>query len=243
MPEGPSLIILKEKLIGFKGKKILEADGYADIDYDALINKKITDIRTWGKHLFICLPKTNIELHLRMFGSYTINEKKKKKINPKLHLGFAQGEINFYVTDTKLTPDLSVYDWAGDVMSEDWSPAGAKKKLKAIPETKICDALLDQNIFSGVGNIIKNEVLWRIRLHPATPIKNISTARMNILMKDIVVYSFIFLEQKKKGILSRNWHAYNQTVCSRCDGPIVKAAMGKGKRGTYYCPHCQPLID
>jgi endonuclease-8 len=243
MPEGPSLIILKEKIIGFKGKKILEADGYAKIDYDEIVNKKVTDIRTWGKHLFICLPKTNIEIHLRMFGSYTINEKKEKKINPKLHLQFAKGELNFYVTDVKLTPDLSVYDWKADVMSDDWDSAGAKKKLKAIPDTKICDVLLDQHIFSGVGNIIKNEVLWRVKLHPATLIKNISPAKLNALLKDVVIYSFEFLAQRQKGILSRNWHAYNRTECSRCKGPIVKEEMGKGKRATFYCPHCQPLTD
>ncbi len=239
MPEGPSLVILKEKIIGFKGKKILEADGYAEIDYEELQNKVIKDIKTWGKHLFICLQKTNIEIHLRMFGSYTINEKKKKKINPKLHLQFAKGEINFYVTDVKLTPDLSALDCKADVMSEKWSAAGAKKKLKEIPETMICDALLDQQIFSGVGNIIKNEVLWHIKLHPGTKIKDVAAAKKNALMKEVVRYTFEFLEQKQDGTLAKHWHAYNQKECSRCGGPIKKEAMGKGGRGTYFCPHCQ----
>ncbi|MEO5649944.1 MAG: hypothetical protein ABIR03_08480 [Ginsengibacter sp.] len=39
-------------------------------------------------------------------------------------------------------------------------------KLKKISETLACDALLNHNIFTGVGNIIKNEVLFRIHLHP-----------------------------------------------------------------------------
>ena len=243
MPEGPSLIILKEKIISFTGKKIVEADGYAKIDYDELVNRKIIGIKTWGKHLFICLPKTNIEIHLRMFGSYTINETKKKKINPKLHLGFIKGELNFYVTDVKLTPDLFVYDWEADVMTKEWNPVKAKKKLKEIPDTKICDALLDQHIFSGVGNIIKNEVLWRIKLHPATTVKDITAAKLNALMKAVVAYSFEFLEYKKEGTLSKHWHAYQQEICSRCKGQIVKEDMGKGKRGTYFCPHCQPEIS
>jgi endonuclease-8 len=49
----------------------------------------------------------------------------------------------------------------------------ARKKLKAIPKTMICDALLDQQIFSGVGNIIKNEVLYRVKLHPENNISDI----------------------------------------------------------------------
>ena len=241
MPEGPSLIILKEKLQPFIGKKISDAEGYADIDYDEIIHRKIIDIKTWGKQLFICLPKNNIGIHLRMFGSYTINEKKKKKINPKLHLQFAKGEINFYVTDVKMIPSLDEYDQKADVMSNEWDASAAKKKLKDLPELKICDALLDQHIFSGVGNIIKNEVLWQIRLHPATLIKNITAAKINALMKEVVNYSFIFLEQKKEGSLSRNWNAYEQKECSRCKGQIIKEEMGKGKRVTYFCPHCQPL--
>ena len=239
MPEGPSLIILKEKIAGFKGKKITAASGYAELDYSQIGNRKITDIKTWGKHLFICLPKTNIEIHLRMFGSYTIN--KIKKINPKLSLQFSDSFLNFYVVDVKLTPDLSVYDWHADIMSKAWDPAAAKKKLKEQPRMKICDALLDQHIFSGAGNIIKNEVLWRIKLHPAVLIENIPAAKMNLLLKDVVKYSFEFLKYKKAGTVSKHWQAYEQKECSRCGGPIKKEMMGKGKRGTYYCPHCQPL--
>ena len=49
----------------------------------------------------------------------------------------------------------------------------SEKEIEKNPEELVCDILLDQNIFTGVGNIIKNEVLFRIRLHPETKIKNI----------------------------------------------------------------------
>ena len=62
----------------------------------------------------------------------------------------------------------TLFDWEADVMSDKWNPARARKKLKAMPATMVCDALLDQQVFSGVGNIIKNEVLYRIKLHPET---------------------------------------------------------------------------
>ena len=63
MPEGPSLIIVKENISPFIGSKILAALGYAKIDYSLLQQKKITAIQTWGKHLFICLKGINIEIH------------------------------------------------------------------------------------------------------------------------------------------------------------------------------------
>lgn len=57
MPEGPSLVIAREEMKIFQGKKILEATGYSKIDKDLLINKKVTAFKTWGKHLLICLPQ------------------------------------------------------------------------------------------------------------------------------------------------------------------------------------------
>ena len=42
--------------------------------------------------------------------------------------------------------------------------------LKLQPDTLVCDALLDQDLFAGVGNIIKNEVLFRTRVHPESTI-------------------------------------------------------------------------
>ncbi len=238
MPEGPSLVILKEKISFLKGKKIIAASGYANIDYSEIENKKITDIKTRGKHLFICLKDINIEIHLRLFGSYMINERK-TKINSKLRLEFATDELNFYVTDVKLVPDLSVFDWQADVMSEEWNIANAKKKLKEIPEAKICDTLMDQKIFSGVGNIIKNELLWRAKLHPETMIKDIPAPKLTALLKDAPVFSFEFLKYKKAGTLLKHCYAYQKKICSRCKTNIVKEDMGKGKRGTYYCPKCQ----
>ena len=58
-------------------------------------------------------------------------------------------------------------------MNDDWDPKKAKKKLKAAPDMLACDALLDQNIFAGSGNIIKNEVLFRIFVHPASKVGNL----------------------------------------------------------------------
>jgi len=157
-------------------------------------------------------------------------------------LEFATDELNFYVTDVKLVHDLSVFDWQADVMSEEWNIANAKKKLKEIPDAKICDVLMDQKIFSGVGNIIKNELLWRAKLHPEKMINDIPAPKLTALMKDAAVFSFEFLNYKKEGTLLKHCHAYQKKICSRCKTGIVKEDMGKGKRGTYYCTVCQPAV-
>jgi len=53
---------------------------------------------------------------------------------------------------------------------------------------------LDQNIFAGVGNIIKNEVLFRICVHPGSKVGKLPAKQLNALVKEARNYSFDFLE-------------------------------------------------
>src|SRR5215216_4476776 len=169
--EGPSLVILKEEIRSFKGKKITEAYGLAKINFDRLPSLKIKSLKTWGKHFLIEFKNFTLRIHFLMFGSYRISERKPR--NPSLHLKFEDGtEINFYTCSIReIETDLDeVYEWSADVMNEAWDPRAARKKLKNQPDLNVGDALLDQNIFAGVGNIIKNEVLFRIYIHPESTI-------------------------------------------------------------------------
>ena len=51
MPEGPSIVILKEAVQAFKGKKVTEVSGSTKkFDISKLKGKKITDFKSWGKH-------------------------------------------------------------------------------------------------------------------------------------------------------------------------------------------------
>ena len=241
MPEGPSLVILKEAILSLVGKKILEARGNAKIDMERLPRQKILTIRTWGKQFFICLKNTTIRVHFLMFGSYSIGEQTRPDKSLRLGLRFSKGSIFFYTCAVRLIdePIDPLYDWEADVMSDKWNPAKARKKLKAIPETLVCDALLDQQIFSGVGNIIKNEVLYRIKLHPETSVGNIPARKLTELIKESRKYSFDFVKWKKEFVLKKHWLAHTKNNCKRCNIPLIKKYCGKTKRRTFFCENCQ----
>jgi endonuclease-8 len=104
-----------------------------------------------------------------------------------------------------------------------------------------CDALLDQNIFAGVGNIIKNEVLFRIRLHPESLVGNVPEPVINELIAEARNYSFDFLEWKKAFVLKKHWLAHTKKTCPRCNIPFVKKYAGKTKRRSFFCTNCQVL--
>ena len=242
MPEGPSILIIKEIIEPlFRGKKIGSVSGNAKIDIQELEGQKISAIRTWGKHLLICLPNCTVRIHFLMFGSYSLDTQTKQDRSVRLKLSFGKRALYFYTCSVRLLledPD-SLYDWEADVLGDQWNPAKARKKLKAIPSTLVCDAILDQTIFAGAGNIIKNEVLYRIRLHPETRLKNIPPRKQSELIKEVRNYSFDFLKWKKEFTLKKHWLAHTKKTCARCDLPLVKKYCGKTKRRSFFCTNCQ----
>ena len=243
MPEGPSIVILKELVQEFKGKTVIAASGNTKIEKERMNGKKVTDFKSWGKHFLICFKGFSVRIHLMLFGSYRINE---RKVSPaRLSLQFANGELNFYACAVKFIdePLDDVYDWSADVMNDDWDPKKAKKKLKAAPDMLACDALLDQNIFAGSGNIIKNEVLFRIFVHPASRIGALPTKQLNLLIKEARNYSFDFYEWKQQYVLKKHWLAHTKKTCPRCKILLVKKYMGKTNRRTFFCNNCQVLYE
>ncbi|WP_295116885.1 DNA-formamidopyrimidine glycosylase family protein [uncultured Chitinophaga sp.] len=243
MPEGPSIVILKELAAPFAGKKVLEVSGDAPIDLERLAGQKIIAFKTWGKHLLICFKQFTVRIHLMLFGSYSINEQTKPRV--RLGLTFAKGELFFYACLVKIIdePLSEVYDWSADVMNQAWDRRKARAKLKQEGDRMICDVLLDQNIFAGSGNIIKNEVLFRSRIQPESLVSAIPPKKITALLTEVVKYSFEFLHWKKENTLKKHWQAHTKKICPRCDIPFVKKYTGKNKRRSFFCTNCQELYE
>jgi len=241
VPEGPSLYILKEQTARFVGKEIVRAEGNTwAIDKEKLVGQPIVSLRTWGKHFLIEMPAMVVRIHFLLFGTYRIDEGRDKP--PRLGLGFADGsQLNFYACSVKeIDRDIDLmYDWAADVMSDAWDPARARKKLRAHPDMLACDALLDQDLFAGVGNIIKNEVLFRIRVDPRSTIGALPAPKLRALVQEARQYSFDFLAWKKAFTLKQHWLAHAQKICPRCHIPFHKANLGKSNRRSFWCERCQ----
>jgi endonuclease-8 len=242
MPEGPSIVIMREQAAGFAGRTITHASGNSKtVDFDALVDQPVLAVRSWGKHFLLQLPNLALRIHLLMFGSYRINERK-EGAEPRLRLGFDDGqEFNFYTCSVKILPaDLDAqYDWRSDLMADAWDARLALKKLRAQPDTLLCDATLDQEIFSGAGNIFKNEVLFRIRVHPLSKVGALPAAKQRELVEQMHVYAFDFLKWKKAFVLKQHWLAHTKRICPRCDIPFHKGHLGKTKRRSFFCIKCQ----
>lgn len=245
MPEGPSIIILKEAVnaLQLEGQEITGVSGNTRIDKAQLLHRKVTAFRSWGKHFLVCFERATLRIHLLLFGSYRINERKEASV--RLSLRFQNAELNFYNCSLVLLdqPADEVYDWSRDIMSDEWDPDQAFVKLREVPNMLVCDALLHQDFFAGSGNIIKNEVLFRIRLHPSNTIGKVPADRLREMITATRNYSFDFLTWKKEFSLREHWQVYNKGSCPRCHIPLTRATLGKFKRRSFFCNNCQELFD
>ena len=241
MPEGPSLILFTEELQRFVGQKIVEVNGSSKIDQQRLVGKKIKSIKTWGKHMLWLFDDFTIRIHFLMFGTYYINSS--KEATPRLYIKFQKDELNLYSTAIKMVEENleEIYDWKADVLSPLWDAKAARNKLKKMPEVMVTDALLDQNVFAGVGNIIKNEVLYRIKVHPESLVGALPPRKLTEMIKEASAYSYEFLQWKREFVLRKNWKVHTKKTCERDETKIAKEYLGKTARRTFYCPTCQKL--
>jgi endonuclease-8 len=239
VPEGPSIVILREQAKQFAGRKIQTATGNTRLDKERLVGKKVITMRSWGKHFLIELRDLAVRVHFMMFGSYLINER--KDATPRLSLTFSNGELNFYACSIKFVEGKldDTYDWRVDVMSDEWDANLALEKLHAMPDTLVCDAILDQDVFAGAGNIFKNEVLFRIHVHPLSTVGALPAAKLRELVTQVRDYAFDFLKWKKAFVLRQHWQAHTKSTCPRCHIPFSKGHLGKTHRRSFFCERCQ----
>ena len=239
MPEGPSIVLVREELARFARRRVLRASGTANIDLARLEGKSIRRFRSWGKHLLLDFGQFAIRIHFLMFGSHTVDHRKPRP--ERLRLEFQHGDVNFYTCAVReiSEPLDEVYDWGVDVLSDEWDATAARRRLRKHSDALICDALLDQELFAGVGNIMKNEILFRTRVHPASRVAALPPAKLRAIVEQTRAYSFDFLAWKRAGVLKKHWQVHTRRTCPNCGGSLDKAHLGLTKRRTFWCERCQ----
>ena len=249
--EGPSIHLAAEQLRPFVGRRVRRVSGNSRIGIPRFRRHTVRDIFAWGKHLVFQFDGFALRVHFMLWGTFAATVKGQSVTGdyrrsgaPRLVLEFANGEITIWSASLKFIEDArarNVYDFSTDVLSARWSPAAALKKVREHPDEEIADVLLDQSIFAGVGNIIKNEVLFRTRTHPATRAGSLSPAQRKAIVEDARAFSFRFLELRRQFALRKNLEIYGRSVCTACGGRISRRVHGRRRRRSFICAACQKV--
>lgn len=96
MPEGPSLVILRDDAARFAGRTVQRAEGAAAIDHARLLGRRVAAVRTFGKHFLMQFDgDVTLRVHFLLFGSWCVDDRKPDKV-AKLSLYF-DGRHEFHV--------------------------------------------------------------------------------------------------------------------------------------------------
>lgn len=271
MPELPEVETVRrglEKLI--LGKKITTIDiRYSkmiktDLDQfqKELPGQVVKSMGRRGKYLLFYLTDKVLISHLRMEGKYfyypgQVPERKHAHVLIHFEDGgtlvyedvrkfgtmelLAPELLEAYFLSKKLGPEPTEQDFDLEIF------IGALKKSKK----PIKSHLLDQTLVAGLGNIYVDEVLWRAKVHPASPSQSLTRAEATAIHEQTIevlgqavekggstirTYTNAFGED---GTMQDFHQVYDKAgqACSCCGSIIEKIQLGG--RGTHFCPKCQ----
>jgi len=221
----------------------------------------VTAVVARGKHLLTRFAGgLTLHTHFRMDGSWHLGRPGARwRGGPAYHVRAVLANtdweaVGYRLHEVRLIPtgeeDLLVGHLGPDVLGPDWDPQEVARRMAADPAREIGDALLDQRVLAGVGNLYKNETLFLTGLSPWTPVADVPDlpaviATAHRLMRANRDHP----EQSTTGSLRRgetHWVFERQhRPCQRCGTRIEVGEQGPADRAeyarvTYWCPRCQP---
>jgi endonuclease VIII len=98
------------------------------------------------------------------------------------------------------------------------------------------DALLDQRLVAGIGNLWKAESLWHACVSPWRPLADVSDDELRTMLE----HAHRLMQERLDGT-NRRPSVYRRPgrPCPRCGAAIRSWPQGDGARMAYWCPDCQ----
>jgi endonuclease VIII len=258
MPEGDTVYATAHRLTEALGgatltKGELRHPRLATAD---LTGRTFTRAASVGKHLFLRFDdELSLHCHLGMDGSWRVYDRR-PPINHRVRAVLATAEkyaLGQSLLEMALvrTPDEKrlVSHLGPDLLAPDWSDthhAEAVRRLTADPNRELGDALLDQRLLAGVGNVYKSELCFLLGVSPWTPVSAVDVEKAVSLSRQLLVRNALRPTRNTTGDPRRGretWvYGRQRTGCLRCGGRVRVANQGAAarERVTYHCPHCQP---
>jgi endonuclease VIII len=254
MPEGDTVwhtaATLRQALVGRTLTRCdVRVPRFATVD---LTGHTVDEVVSRGKHLFIRAGTASIHSHLKMDGSWRVTSRAVRADHRiRIILETRHGPeaicavgINLGVLEIlDRDHDEQVVAYLGpDLLGADWDPRLAAANLTARPGRPIAEALLDQRVLAGIGNVYCNELCFVSAYLPTTPVSAITDARRLVCRaRDMLWTNRSRWNRCTTGDTraGRQLWVYGRAgqACRRC-GTLIKSDNG-GDRVTYWCPSCQ----
>jgi formamidopyrimidine-DNA glycosylase len=265
------------------GKNNIKNPDYFKYFRKNIIGSKILRAERDGKNVLIHLSNGyTILAHMKMTGHFMAGKYKKHKdvwlpddtntalsdpynrhirlmfiFTNKTHLAFADTRkfakvFIFEFNKRHEVPDLKVL--GPDPMDNNFSYKKMRERLLIRENWKIKQALLDQKIIAGIGNIYSDEMLWVAGIHPLSVVTKIPTEKLKALhlsMRQVLKKGVNFGGDSTsdyrnihgvRGKFQHKHNVYRRTgqLCPKKDGGTIQRIKVAGRSG-HFCPVHQKL--
>lgn len=259
MPEGDTVWRAARALErALAGQEVVRSDfrvpELATVD---LSGARVVSSRSRGKHLLLRLDHDQpwtLHTHLKMEGTWRTYRRGETWQRPAhtarvvletgttTAVGFSLGIVELLPRDQEAA---RLAHLGPDLLGPDWDEREALRRLLTDPGTPLVQALQDQTLMAGVGNMYACELCFLTGRSPFTPVGEVEgLPRLVRRAHQLLVLNKERASQSTTGDLRparRTW-VYRQRACRRCGRPVSVSSVGKDgqERTTYWCSHCQP---
>ncbi len=257
MPEGDTIYRTAATLRSvLNGRRVIAASGNALVGNDRE-GKLVRTVEARGKHLLIRFDDEMIlHSHMGMTGSWHIYRNGDAWQKPKEH-AFCIVQVDdttavcylpktielISIREFERHPHLSKL--GPDLMAPDFDVAAAVTRFRVHDSQPIGEAVMNQTIVCGMGNVYKSELLFIERINPFATVESLSDHRITSLLKrsrKLMLRNRIghrrTTRMSRQG--SRVWvYGRSNERCFECGSTIKMRRQGDLGRSTYWCPICQ----
>lgn len=218
---------------------------------ERLAGRVVTEIRTHGKHLFLCFEGNLIvHSHLRMTGSWGVYPPG-RRWGRSPHRAWLvmeraahqvvefDGPVLELLTEGRTRFDQRLAGLGPDVLAAEFDVQRFLARLRTDDHTRaIGDALLDQRNVAGIGNIWKSEGCWEAGIDPWRLVSGISDGEAVAIIQGVRPR---MLSSAQTGRMPDQPRVFRRTgrPCPRCGERILSRSQGDDNRTTFWCPGCQ----
>jgi endonuclease VIII len=269
MPEGDTIFRAARTLhAALAGKAVVRFETVlprlARVDEDArLAGRTVEAVAARGKHLLIRFSGgLTLRTHMRMNGSWHLYRPGERWRRPRaamrIVVAVADAEaVAFDVPVAELLDDRALARQrelgalGPDLLAPDFDAAEAARRLRARPEAELGEALLDQRVLAGAGNVFKSEIAFLAGVHPLRPVGDLDGATLRRVVETARRLLLANAGSGRDGGRrttaaldpgARLWvYGRGGEACRRCGTPIAFVRQGPHARVTYWCPRCQPV--
>jgi endonuclease VIII len=201
-----------------------------------------------GKHLFLHFDGDLVlHSHLGMRGSWRLLSPGDRGVDdrrawvvlsmPDLHAVELDGSRLEIRTEREVRADPRLRSLGPDVLAPGFDAATGLAALRRAEQSRqVGEALLDQRLLAGIGNIYKSEGCWSARIDPWRPLSGLDDGELRRLVIETAALMRYGLET---GRMPHSVYRRAGQPCPRCGERIRSRGQGDTNRTTYWCQSCQ----